>query len=247
MPPPYTHTHYNRFAAIPFQPQMALGTAPSEWFADLGLQDVPAAEGLPQQPLSRAGVREICRDPNRHVLFGYVCAMCWGWQEKGPRGAKGVTEPWAKRDKIEIHLKALRAGNLNRCEAYNLFRGEGEVKGLGPSYFTKLLFFFSPADDFWIMDQWTGKSINLLTGKNVVRFSGSSPSGQNKGGNYQAYCEEIDALATLLNTNGNEIEQRLMSKGKPNPWPWRSHVVANCGYNKAQMKLDYPHINAREL
>jgi hypothetical protein len=173
--------------------------------------------------------------------------MCWGWQEKGPRGAKGATEAWQSRDKIKDHLEALRAGNLVRCEAYKLFRKQGKVRGLGPSYFTKLLFFFSPADDFWIMDQWTGKSINLLTGKNVVRFSGSSPSDQNKGGNYQAYCEEVDALATLLNTNGNEIEQRLMSKGKPNPWPWRSHVVANYDYDKTAMCACYPHIPAREL
>ncbi len=247
MPPPYKQPHYDKFVAIPFQQQGALGKSPRQWVAGLGLQDVPDVEQLPQQPLDRAGVRAICSDPNTPVLFGYVCAMCWGWQEKGPRGASGATGAWQSRGKIEQHLQKLRTGNLNRCEAYNLFRGEGEVKGLGPSYFTKLLFFFSPADDFWIMDQWTGKSINLLTGKNVVRFSGSSPSGQNKGGNYQAYCEEIDALATLLNTNGNEIEQRLMSKGKPNPWPWRSHVVANCDYNKAQMKLDYPHINPREL
>ena len=119
--------------------------------------------------------------------------------------------------------------------------------GLGPSYFTKLLFFFSSDDNFWIMDQWTGKSINLLTGKKVVRFTGSSPSDQNKGGNYQAYCEEVDALATQLNTNGNEIEQRLMSKGKPNPWPWRSHVVANYDYDKAAMLARYPNIPPREL
>ena len=247
MPPPYKQPHYDKFVAIPFQQQGALGKSPRQWVAGLGLQDVPDVEQLPQQPLDRAGVRAICSDPNTPVLFGYVCAMCWGWQEKGPRGASGATGAWQSRGKIEQHLQKLRTGNLNRCEAYNLFRGEGEVKGLGPSYFTKLLFFFSPADDFWIMDQWTGKSINLLTGKNVVRFSGSSPSGQNKGGNYQAYCEEIDALATLLNTNGNEIEQRLMSKGKPNPWPWRSYVVANYDYDKTAMCARYPHIPAREL
>jgi hypothetical protein len=248
MPPPYTQPHYNTFTGIPFQQQMALGKAPSQWVADLGLQNVPDVANLPNQPLDRAGLRAICLDPKSPVLFGYVCTMCWGSQEKGPRGARGVTDAWQSQDKIEDHLEALRAGNLNRSEAYSLFRKKkGKVKGLGPSYFTKLLFFFSPDYNFWIMDQWTGKSINLLTGKNVVRFSGSSPSDQNKGGNYQAYCEEVDALAKLLNTDGNEIEQRLMSKGKPKPWPWRSHVVANCGYNKATMTLDYPHINPREL
>ena len=249
MPPPYTQPHYEKFAAIPFQRQLALGKAPSKWVEDLRLHGVPDVAKLPTKPLDRASVRSICRDTKMPVLFGYVCAMCWGAQEKGPRGSKGATEAWESRNQIKNYLEALREGNLDRCGAYNLFRNGGKVKGLGPSYFTKLLFFFSPADNFWIMDQWTGKSINLLTGsgKNVVRFSGSSPSDQNKGGNYQAYCQEVDALANLLKTNGDEIEQRLMSKGKPSPWPWRKHVVASCGYNKAQMKLDYPHINPRQL
>jgi hypothetical protein len=247
MPPPFIDPHYNRFAEIPFQPQGALGKSPSQWVADLNLQDVPDVAQLPQQPLDRAGVREICRNPNKPVLFGYVCAMCWGWQEKGPRGNQGVTDPWQEREKIARHLETLRAGNLTRSEAYSLFRGEGKVSGLGPSYFTKLLFFFSPAEDFWIMDQWTGKSINLLTGEIVVRFNGASPSDKNKGGNYQAYCEEVDALAGLLKVSGDEIEQRLMSKGKPNPWPWRMHILEHTDYNKARMTARYRHILDNEL
>lgn len=247
MPSPYKQPHYNTFAGISFQQQGTLGKAPSQWVTDLDLQGVPDVAQLPQKPLDRAGVRAICRDLNKPVLFGYVCAMCWGWQEKGPRGAKGVTDPWREKDRIAKHLEILRAGNLTRSEAYNLFSKGGKVKGLGPSYFTKLLFFFSPADNFWIMDQWTGKSINLLTGEMVVRFAGSSPSDRNKGGNYQAYCEEVDALAKLLSTNGNEIEQRLMSKGKPNPWPWRKHLLEHTEYNKTRMMRLYGHIPKKEL
>jgi len=247
MPPPYQQPHYDKFCDIPFEPQGALGKAPSQWVADLDLQNVPDVANLPQNALDRAGVRAICRDPNKPVLFGYVCAMCWGWQERGPRGSKGVTDPWQEREKIAVRLETLRAGKLTRSEAYSLFRGKGKVKGLGPSYFTKLLFFFSPADDFWIMDQWTGKSINLLTGEMVVRFSGPSPSDQNKGGNYRAFCEEVDALADLLKTNGNKIEQRLMSKGSPNPWPWRKHVLDFTAYSKARMQKRYPNISSKDL
>ena len=97
------------------------------------------------------------------------------------------------------------------------------------------------------MDQWTGKSINLLTGEIVVRFNGASPSDKNKGGNYQAYCEEVDALAGLLKVSGDEIEQRLMSKGKPNPWPWRMHILEHTDYNKARMTARYRHILDNEL
>jgi hypothetical protein len=92
------------------------------------------------------------------------------------------------------------------------------------------------------MDQWTGKSINLLTGEIVVRLSGDAPSSKNKGGNYQAFCEEIDALADILGTSGNEIEQRLMSKGNPNPWPWRTYVLEQTAYSMPRMVKRYPHI-----
>lgn len=247
MPPPFKKPHYTVFEEVQFQPQGALGKSPSQWVEDLGLKEVPDVEQLPKKPLDRKGVRQMCIDPHRPVLFGYVCAMCWGAQEKGPRGDQGAIGPWSERKKIALHLETLRKGGLSRSEAYNLFRKPGNVKGLSVSYFTKLLFFFSPRDNFWIMDQWTGKSINLLTGEMVVRFNGPSPSDRNKGGNYQAYCEEVDALANLLKVSGDEIEQRLMSKGKPKPWPWRSHVLAHTDYSRNKIRALYPHIPANQL
>jgi len=200
---------------------------------------------LPGNSLDRSAVRAICRDSTIPVLFGYVCAMCWGVQEKGPRGGRGVKEAWEGREIIEEHLESIRKGSLSRNEAYNLLNGKRKVKGLGPSYFTKLLFFFSPAEDMWIMDQWTAKSVNLLTGEIVVRLSGGAPSSKNKGGNYQAFCEEIDNLAIKLNCDGDEIEQRLMSRGKP-PGKWRQYVVRH-DYDKEKMVKRYPYIDPDEL
>lgn len=150
---------------------------------------------------------------------------------------------------LEQRLQALRAGELSRSAAYELFCGAEAIPGLGPSYFTKLLYFFSPEPSFYIMDQWTGKAVNLLTGRRIVRMTGDAPSPLNKPGNYQAYCEEVDAIAALEGTTGELVEERLFSQGGRNPWPWRAYLkyqwqedAPRHHYAAAEMHELYPHI-----
>jgi hypothetical protein len=138
---------------------------------------------------------------------------------------------------------------MTRCDAYNLFLGVGGVPGLGPSYWTKLLYFFSPNSNFYIMDKWTGQSVDLMTGNWVVRMAGKATSALNKCGNYQAYCEEVDEIAYILGVTGAQAEEMLMSKGGRRPWPWRAHVRANWPahapagrYSTSTMHARYPHI-----
>lgn len=164
---------------------------------------------------------------------------------------------WAQRVQLADRLARLREGNLTRVEAYNLFLGEGDIHQLGPSYFTKLLFFFSPTPDFYIMDQWTGKSINLLTGIPVVRMTrrnDATPLPSNKAGNYQAYCEEVDIIAKRLGVKGEQAEEMLMSKGRPDPWPWRLHVrqywesdAPMVRYRATELHERYPHIPVEDF
>lgn len=249
MPPPYRQPHFATFSGIPHQRQGAFGNVPSVWVAQRRLIGVPDQVALENTPLTRQEVRAICTDPNQHVLFGYVCAMAWGLQGSGPGAARHVQSAWDRRDVLEQHLDALRAGGLSRSAAYELFCGEGAILGLGPSYFTKLLYFFSPEPSFYIMDQWTGKAVNLLTGRWVVRMSGDAPSPLNKPGNYQAYCEEVDAIAGLIGATGEQVEERLFSQGGRNPWPWRLYLknlwhehAPLLRYSAAEIYQRYPHI-----
>lgn len=249
MPPPYRNPHYTVFAGIPNVPQGPVGYAPKKWAASHRLTGVPSAAALPALKLDRHGVRNICLNPANDVLFGYVCAMAWGMQGAGPGGRGHVASAWAERARLIPKLNALRAGELSRAAAYDLFTGRGAVPGLGPSYFTKLLYFFSPKPTFYIMDQWTGKSVDLLTGGWVVRMAGAAPSNLNKGGNYPAFCEEIDSLAGLLGNTGEQIEERMFSKGGKHLAPWRAHVVANWPTHKPQNRYHaaglhaiYPHL-----
>lgn len=245
MPPPYRNPHFNVFASIPHTPQGAVGFVPVQWAKNYGLSGIPNAAALPTVQLNRRSVRAICLNPANNVLFGYICAMAWGWQGKGPGGGAHVKAAWGAANNLTQILNMIRHGGLTRRTAYNLFfNGSNVIPGLGHSFFTKLLYFFSPQPDFYIMDQRVGHSINLLTGEWILpvnRFL--------KCGNYQAYCEEVDHLAALLHNTGEQIEERLFSKGGRQPWPWRAHVKANWPlhapahqYSAARLHSIYTHI-----
>lgn len=215
------------FASSPYVPQGAVGEAPASWAANLKLKGVPRRRQLPVVQLDRQAVKAICQNPNYPVLFGYVCVMAWGLQRE--ENARSVWNNQESRKAIKDKLNKLRCGNLTRAQAYTLFceTGKNAVNYLGPSYFTKLLYFFSPTPDFYIMDQWTGKSVRLLTGKRIVLMSKSkyaSPTSKNTGNNYQKFCEVVDSLAWQLGNTGEQIEERLFSKDGNPPAQWRAYV-----------------------
>jgi len=107
--------------------------------------------------------------------------MAWGAQGTFQTVAN-AREAWAHRDAIATKLLKLRSDKLTRAGAYNLFAGTNALPGLGPAYFTKLLFFFSPTKSNYIMDQWTTKSMMLLTGdRNLVQMSPGKHAGPTSG------------------------------------------------------------------
>ncbi|SFO60391.1 hypothetical protein SAMN04488519_10915 [Algoriphagus ornithinivorans] len=196
---------------INFKPQGVIGEAPSSWSMEMGLKH---EFSLSDNILDRESVRKICLDINTDPLIGYLHAMAWGGQGKGPGGKSVVNRAWNNKEIIKDKLYNLRKGRSSRFEAYNLFSGKNEVPGLGPAYFTKLLYFFSPEPNMYIMDQWTTKPILLLTGKNIIRHTSQGPTKFNTGKNYELFCSIIDYLAPIIGAqNGDEVEQRLFSVG----------------------------------
>jgi hypothetical protein len=221
---PFNKKHWDVFKSIPFKEQGAVGDIPLEWVKRHRIQEVPNSIKIPTEQLSRAEVREICLNKKNPALFGYVCAMAWGVQGRGPNGSKPVQKAWENREKIAVTLDRIRGGGLSISESYDLFTECNATPYLGPSYFTKLIYFFRPQVDVYIMDQWTAISVNLLTGRKVVKLSRSSPHRSNTGYNYDSFCREINQIADLLCVSGDQIEQMLFSKGGKNPEPWRSYV-----------------------
>ena len=248
MPPPYTPPHWGTFVGVPFAPAGPVGSAPTAWIASRGIAGVPPGPiALPHVSQSRAEVRAVCQNPAIPVLFGYVCAMAWGGQ-----GRSHVASAWAARHLIAPKLNVLRAGGLTRATAYNLFLpavmgGGGKIPGLGPAFFTKLLYFFDsslpaipappanpppaaplpPNQPCYILDQWAAKSVNLLINNYVVRMSGDTVANTNNRGNYAAFCWEVEQMGLMLGQPGQQIEERLFSRGGHDPWQWRGHCKAN--------------------
>lgn len=256
MPQLYVETHWNKFVeSIDSQKsQGETGTSPMEWIKKNKLQNVVSDELKKKlqdvNKLDREKVRNICRDKETDVLVGYICAMAWGGQ-----GMQHVKNVWKEKEEVSKRLELLRAGNLTRCKSYDLFIGKGKILGLGPAYWTKLLYFFSPTEDFYIMDQWTAKSVNLLKGLQVVKMEGNSVSSSNMCGNYQAFCEEIDSIAARLKETGGaefsdvtgaKVEEWLFSRGsvsrKDGPWVWRAYVLLQCNYDPKYLLERYPEI-----
>lgn len=249
----YQCPHFQIFIQTPFRRQPPFNNvSPYHWAKYVIGEE---RESLSITPVDRLQVRQLCKASN-DVLDGYLTAMAWGAQGSGPSGTTNAKLAWSQHKRIEDNLKQIRDKSLSRMEAFKLFDKKNPIKGLGASYFTKLLYFFSAtgegqSPDRYIMDKWTGMSINLLTGDHVVRMARSkssktgvisySLSTKNNAENYEAFCVQVDALACQLNQlklghdhTGEDIEQMLFSlgamssaTGRTQREPWRAYVHAN--------------------
>ncbi len=118
--------------------------------------------------------------------------------------------------------------------AFSTIQGDrvnGLLPGLGIGYFTKLICFLSPDLNGYIMDQWVGKSINLLTGQNIVNITGNSwINDKNNPDTYEIFCTHIDELANQLNCTGFEAEKKIFSVGR-GYGTWRNYLIQNYNWH----------------
>ena len=220
--------HWTIFKGIKHIAQGAVGDLPVSWAHEHSIRGTKKLNDSVSNlrfKLDRNYVRKICSHGGADVLLGYVCAMAWGGQGSGPLCKSHPKDAWKERGKIEKHLELLRAGKLTRSGAYDLFSVVDHVDGLGPAFFTKLLYFFSPNEDFYIMDRWTARSVNLLTGREVVRITNDGyVADSNTGENYENFCTVVDDMARQLKCTGAKLEERLFSCGGGD---WRKYVENN--------------------
>jgi hypothetical protein len=174
--------------------------------------------------LDRYELFEYCQDPNNNNLNVLVAILSWGGMRRD-HGKLLFKEPVFALDLVNN----LRIGTYQtRHIAFSAFqknRTEGKLPGLGIGYFTKLICFLSPNLNGYIMDQWVGKSINLLTGQNVVNITSNSwVNDNNNADTYEVFCTYIDNLALLLNCTGYEAEKRIFSVGR-GQGDWRKYLI----------------------
>ena len=209
--------------------QGAVGIAPNEWAQSVGYVD--ATLHLSDELLDRAAVRAFCADEKNRTVDCALVILAWGGRALRMPNRHRV---WSARCRWKDTVERLRFGTQTRAEAYRALRAlktdgpQDDLPGLGPSFFTKLIYFMLPAKNGWIMDQWLGKSINLLAGEPIVRLQqGGAPALNNTADDYERFCVYLEQIAGILQLHPELTEQALFSDGGHQPRAWRAYVKAH--------------------
>ena len=201
---------------------------PAAWVESVGIPNLSSA--FSQQKMTRKFLKQSSLDrsvSDRDLLWGI---LAWGKMRRdAARRFAQNEDPWIKV------IRSLRGENLTRLDSYSLCAetvAGNPSGGIGPAYYTKLIFFANPRHDGYIMDQWTSRSVNLLvSGDPIVAMRTSNHvSPQNSAETYETYCRIVETLSKLLmDKNPEETERCLFSTGGGNNKraQWRKHVMTN--------------------
>lgn len=178
----------------------------------------------PTGQLTRLQLRKLCRDTKVDVLIAYAAVMAWGGMRT--QNYRLSLRAQSRPVLIEI-LTRLRASKETRQNDFAVMQQAAEnIKGLGISFYTKLLFFFRGKADAYILDQFTAKSANLLFDPcRVVLNSSGFPAPDNTPESYEWFCAAAEALgagrAPLPDWTGEQVEQAMFDSRKG---AWREYL-----------------------
>ena len=186
------------------------------------------SEKLTADRLLRQELKKIC-----DVSSGYsneecvASIMAWGGQNR-----KHGVFVFNRFNEITDVVSKLRAGELNRFEAYQAFydiwmRREPQPLGMGAAYFTKIIFFCGQGHDGYIMDQWTSKSANILNKTPLINLTSGHVNKKNGVEQYKLFCELVEEVAKTLGMSAEEVELSMFSRGGRKKLPWRKFVIEN--------------------
>ena len=198
----------------------------------------------------RSEVFELAEDPNVSIATVCVAAMAWGGMN-----LENWRRLWELSDRTWLHVaQCIRDGDLTRAEAYSFLkklRDDEKLKGMGPAFFTKLIYFLTPRDNSehqaaFIMEQWAASSVNVLTGWNMVLMdvtpkfprrtrkssiaelalsSTFTVSVGNTAIDYEAFCSAVDQLACRFCLSTDRVDQALFGSDVIGPGSWRRYVI----------------------
>lgn len=149
---------------------------------------------------------------------------------------------------IEKICSGLIYNQISELEAYKQFYEAGNsrsIKELGPAYYTKLIFFLGKQTGL-IMDQWTARSVNLLSGKQIVSLSRKQKNRcyvriENDFHNYSDFIEFCNIIKKELQLPSLNMTEELIFSCSPDKASvknklgqyhelcssWRKYVIEN--------------------
>jgi hypothetical protein len=185
---------------------------------------------LPNSSIGREYLFSMASKIDVNTLTCCVAIFAWGGMRRDH------ARELLKNYKKWIHIADLiRTQRLSRCESYSLFmetRGRKDLPGMGPAFFTKLIYFLgrnAPTRGY-IMDQWTARSANLLSGRQLVSLvrvgKALRVADKNSEKVYDEFCSFIEELSLTLKETPDQAEMRIFSSGgrDSKAGHWRMHV-----------------------
>ncbi|WP_136684547.1 8-oxoguanine DNA glycosylase OGG fold protein [Falsirhodobacter xinxiangensis] len=199
-------------------------TSLRDWLGDRNM-----GAALSDTQLSREKLRELRETATLRERFWLILA--WGRINRFHAGAV------LRDERIWLAAMERAVDATTRAQAYTAFQAAAlATKGMGPAYFTKILFFERPDLSAYIMDQWTARSVNLLLGKSAIQMVNRVSVCKSNGPEvYDHFCDVVDDLASKLDRTGEHVESCLFSTGGRGKAaaPWRQHVRSQTRINPA--------------
>lgn len=159
--------------------------------------------------------------------FSCALAIC-AWGGMNYINAEILFNNWT--DELDQIITNIRNGAINtRIDSYQALynlRLNGNLPGCGVAFFTKFICFLNPKLNGYILDQWTGKSINLLFGNHDICINNNRVTDINDANVYENFCQRIEQLAIKLHCTPLTAEERIFSVGGRKPGQWRQYVRA---------------------
>jgi len=235
--------HFEYFKKTVPQVGSWLGSSPESWFSWIENNQEFAAHipkishSFSKNKIRRTDLFEMIKNKKIDTLPCCISVLAWGGMNR-KHGAQLLSK---SKNWVGI-AENIREGHFDRHEAYEKFsnlRIKSMLPGMGPAYFTKLIFFLLPPEmqQGYIMDQWTSASVNLLFDSAIIKTQLQKTrlkngrlrlieivSDQNSKENYELFCNAIESIAGHLNFDPSYIEEMMFSEGR-GKGQWRNYVV----------------------
>jgi len=177
--------------------------------------------------LDRGTLLRLCQDEAVDPMAAFCCCMAWGsqWSVKG--GFDNFSGALGNASKLTEALSRLKHGEfITRKAAFEYLSDKkaGGISGLGPSFYTKLIFFFEARKPNrslgYIWDSRVKASYEKLKSC-FPEFKMSYQHGDGQAGRYEDYCRFVDCLTLKMGwADGSATEVALFG----NSADWRSYL-----------------------
>jgi hypothetical protein len=202
------------------------GTLPHTWYGKI--QECDSFEYpkrfkiTGEEKFTREGLRRFLKEKGISNKQALIAILAWG----NCKIANGKTLfEKSNDDEIDDFIKSIKSSKIKtREQAFDFFirtKKAGKLKGLGVSFFTKVLWFLRPDLKGYILDQFTAKSVNLIH-KNTIRMTNDGHVNQNiKAFEYECYCISIENIAKEIKQTPEITEEILFGGDYPE---WRKII-----------------------